>query len=88
MKAGDLLHPLEAARRDCVEKCAGIVKLVDAYVLHVRFHELWTSAVGQPGYDKADWRTLDVVVSRTFLDKFGSGWVDRARAAHKAQVKN
>lgn len=88
MKASDILNLLEAARRECVSRCAGIVKLADAYVLHVRFHELWTEAVGQPGYDKADWRVLDTVVSRTLLDKFGSGWVDRARVAYKGQVKN
>ena len=31
-------------------------------ILHQLLHRLWTRAVGTPGYDKADWKRLELLL--------------------------
>lgn len=32
--------------------------------LNALFHRLWTKAVGQPGYDKAEWLKLEKLIGQ------------------------
>lgn len=36
-------------------------------VVHRQLHKLWTKAVGQEGYDKAEWKRLELLIHRTCL---------------------
>ena len=35
-----------------------------------RFHELWTLAVGQPGYNKKDWIELEEELERLLANRY------------------
>lgn len=37
--------------------------MVSPHEMHL-FHELWTKAVGAPGYDKSKWQALERQLSR------------------------